>query len=139
MAMNSQTHIEDTISFEMIHGSEPAKIERYIKDLKVAILHTDYSGTGWYTSHKIYELLFDSVIAKKVEERDAEAFLNHGPYDDDIISYVIGNYSVDTLSIELAVPSLAIKWVDIGDKYRVVKVDGREVVELLTDTVWFEA
>ena len=132
MAMNSGTQMQDTVSITISRGDK-----RYIKELKVAILYTE-SGS-WYTGHGLYDLVIDSIIATMVEERNAQGVEVRDPYNDRILYYIKDNYSVDLDAIRSSIPSLAIKWVDIGDKYRIVKVDGREVVELLTDTVWFEA
>lgn len=132
MSINERLGTSDTISFTKTTGAT-----QVVRDGKVAILYTSNYGTGWFTYHGIHELLRDPEVVVLVEKRDMAGAHERDHYNDKIIEYCNNRYGSNYYygGADL----LTIAWLEIGEKFRIVEYDGKEWIELLTETVWMEA
>lgn len=122
------------------------EISKYERDGKVAILFASNSGwfsQAWFTEHKNVFLVFDSKVVEWVLERDklmetiSYRSQKVSDINDQIIKYCDERYNVYVTDNQ--VWDLKVEWLEMGEKFRIVNLDGKETVELLYQTQWLEA
>lgn len=129
--MQETLTVTDNISFQI------KKEKEIIRDGKVAILYSPRFGAGWYTWHRVYELLRDPEVVHLVECRDRAPEDERPYYTEKIMTYCDNTYGTD--HFYGGADGLCIEWIELGDKFRINEYDGSETVEYLTTTVWLEA
>ena len=103
------------------------KMNKLIKNGKVAVLYSPDYGSGWYTWNTNHpELLFDPAIVQLVED---EKF-------DELKTYVTLKYPN---IYEGGMWELKVAWIPEGAMFRVNEYDGDESIELKDDADWFTA
>ena len=104
------------------------KMEKVIRDGKVAILYSPRYGAGWYSWHNIEELLNDPKIVDMVERSD--------DYEN-IVKYC------HELHGEKAyfdgADHLQIFWLDQGTEFYIDEYDGAEMVVTESNIKWLSA
>lgn len=95
---------------------------------KIAVIHTDSNGGGWYTWHGITELLFDPVVVEMIE-RDAAP--------DEIIEYCQTAYDPD--GYYDSADSLTVTYISTDDAFYIDEYDGLETVVLRSTFEWIPA
>lgn len=101
---------------------------RVIRFGKVAVLYTHEHGGGWYSAHKVEELLFDPEVVNMVERNESPS---------NIIDYCVKHYS--NRHWYQSATDLAIAWIPQGSIFRIDEYDGREAVVLQDDDDWMVA
>lgn len=92
-------------------------IHKVFRDNKVAVLYSPNFGCGWYTEHKIEQLLFDYRIVEMVESKaDYNA----------IVAYCKEKYGKD-INVGGAF-DLQIAWLPIGAEFTIQNYDGFESI-----------
>lgn len=104
-------------------------MKKLVRDGKVAVLITRDYGAGWYTWHRIIDLLFDPEIVVMVENPDDDEDL------ETIAKYCKSRYA----DFNMPVPELSVVWLPEGTQFRVSDYDGLESIELMKDTKWLTA
>jgi len=94
-------------------------IHKVIREDKVAVLYSPEYGSGWYTKHKIEELLYDSKVIAMVE--------NKTDYKE-IVSYCIEKYG--KLNAYGGAFDLQIAWLPIGTEFTIEETDGFETIKM---------
>jgi hypothetical protein len=108
--------------------SDCAKVVRFGK---VAIVYSPQHGAGWYSWHRIEELLFDPNLVDMIERgADAEAMQAYCEqhYQDERQSAYWGG-----------IDDLAIAWIPEGSIFRISEYDGSESIVLQDDDDWIVA
>ena len=97
---------------------KPFRCEKYIKDGKVAIIHSNgFNGSGWYTLHGIYDLLFDRTLAEMINK----------PYNPDVLlDYCHRKYGLD--HDFSGIRNLIITWLSEGEMFYFHVMDGQEIL-----------
>lgn len=90
-------------------------VEKYIKDGKVAILHTNNWGTGWCNlwDDQPKDKIWDKELVEALLSKNQEAF-NQRCHSLSILSRVLDD--------------LTITWVPIGREFFVIEYDGVESI-----------
>jgi hypothetical protein len=110
-------------------ATQPVKsFNKKIKDGKVAILYSPRHGAGWYSWHRVEELLYDPKVVDMVEAKTSartielyceEVYDNKGHY------YYGGAYQLE------------VRWLPIGTQFRIQEYDGAETIEINSEVNWF--
>ena len=103
-------------------------MRKLVRDGKVAVLISTGFGAGWYSWHRIQELLFDPDIVKMIElDWPRDRILAHCEkfYGND---HYFGGAD-----------GLVIHWVSEGAKFRIDEYDGSETLILQTEDDWLIA
>lgn len=118
---------------------------RYIVGKEFAVIYSPWPSVGWYTSHRILDLLFSPYICKIIEQFGVDGTIdplyNHDcEYGLDLIEEFIDKsykFQGHPNSRFIEVGPLRIKWVPIGQKFAVfVSSDGREHVIVDNSVEW---
>lgn len=105
-------------------------MEKVIRDGKVAVLYSPGWGAGWYTWHKMEELLYHPTLVKMVEDDqrlDITEELCNSILDRD--DYVCVSGAKD----------LVIAWLPVGTEFIIDEYDGNESLALKENTNWLTA
>lgn len=97
------------------------KIDKVERDGKIAVIHSEGYGVGWFSEHSQEELLFHPKLVELILT-DEQKKITPEWLDEHI--HVEG-FDINNLFIP---DSLGIVWVDKGDKFRVEEYDGSESV-----------
>ncbi len=127
--MRDHLGFNDQISFTI------TKEKEIIRDGRVAILYAPDFGSGWFTWHRVLELLRDPEVVHLVECREKGAEEERAYFTEKIIRYCESTYGGHNYH---GADDLMIEWVELGDKFRITEYDGAETIEYLTQTVWME-
>lgn len=127
--MKDHLGFNDQISFAV------TKEKEIIRDGKVAVLYSPHHGAGWFTWHRVPELLRDPEVVHLVECRDKVSEEEKTYYNEQIMKYCESTYGSHYY---LGTEDLVIEWVELGDKFRITEYDGAESIEYLTKTLWME-
>ena len=104
---------------------------RVIRFGKVAVIYSPQHGAGWYSWHRIEELLFDPELVDMIERgadaEEVEDYCRKHHDDENKITYWGG------------VDDLAIKWIPEGSIFRISEYDGAEDIVLQDDDDWIVA
>lgn len=103
-------------------------MDKVIRDGKVAVLYSPSYGAGWYSWHKVPELLFDPVVVKMIQDKDT--------------SYAISNYCEEKYGDNKyygGADQLEIMWLDVGTEFIIKEYDGSESIQLKEASDWFIA
>jgi len=103
-------------------------MRKQLRNGKIAVIHTNKHGGGWYSWHNITELLFDPTLVEMIE-RDADA--------DEIIEYCQTAYDPD--GYYDSADSLTVTYVDTSDSFYIDEYDGCETVVLKSTFKWISA
>ena len=101
-------------------------MNKLIRDGKVAVLVSPDYGAGWYSWHRIEELLYDPSIVLWLEAKEL----------DKIANYLALKYPNDYFG---GLDDLTVEWIDQGTEFRIDEFDGAESIELKADTKWLVA
>lgn len=103
-------------------------MNKVIKDGKVAVVHTNFHGAGWYSWDPIDEFLFDPTLIKMVEDKaepeDIENYVSSQPW-------VGGGFH--------RADSLTVSYIPQGQEFIVLEYDGLESIILKNDCTWVKA
>ena len=107
-------------------------MKKLIRDGKVAVLISPGFGAGWYTWHRVEELLFDPKV---VEMLEAKSKL------DDIEKYCEDTYGKGPEKyIYLGgLDKLEVFWLPVGTLFRIDEYDGSETLQVKEDMHWMVA
>lgn len=98
---------------------------------RVAVIYSPEHGAGWYSWHRIEELLFDPKLVDLIE-RDAG--------QEEIEQYCIEEYeNANKLAYWGAAGDLKIEWIPEGSIFRISEYDGAESIVLQDDDDWIIA
>jgi hypothetical protein len=101
-------------------------MNKLIRDGKVAVLVSPDYGAGWYSWHKIEELLYDPSIVLWLEAKEL----------DKIEHYLTLKYPNEYFG---GLDDLTVEWIDQGTEFRIDEFDGAESIELKANTKWLVA
>jgi hypothetical protein len=101
-------------------------MDRVIRDGRVAVIFSPGYGSGWYTSHDIEALIFDSSIVAWIE---AEEY-------DKIKNYMILKYPDTWFG---ALEDLRIAWIPEGTEFVIDEYDGNESILFKDKVSWIKA
>ena len=101
-------------------------MEKVIRDDRVAVIVSPGYGAGWYTWHNIEELLYDPSIVEWIEQGAL----------DKIAVYMELRYPDVYLSQSR---EFKIKWVPVGERFRITEYDGSESLVLESEQQWLTA
>lgn len=108
--------------------SDCAKVVRFGK---VAVVYSPQHGAGWYSWHRIEELLFDPILVDMIE-RGAEPEEIEQYCKDHYDTHNQTNYWGGTINLQ-------IKWLPEGSIFRISEYDGSESIVLQDDDDWIIA
>lgn len=98
---------------------------------KVAVIYSPGHGAGWYSWHRIEELLFDPQLVDMIER---------GATEDEVEQYCIEHYENKDKSYYWGgVDDLVIKWIPEGSIFRISEYDGAETIILQDEDDWIVA
>ena len=101
-------------------------MNKLIRDGKVAVLVSPDYGAGWYSWHRIEELLYDPSIVLWLEAKEL----------DKIEHYLTLKYPNEYFG---GLDDLTVEWIDQGTEFRIDEFDGAESIQLKADTKWLVA
>lgn len=102
-------------------------MERAVRNNHVAVIYSPGYGAGWYTWHRVEELIFDPSIVYWIETSEY----------DKIRAYMVLKYpDVYVSQINF---NLAIRWIPIGSQFRITEYDGAESVILQSEEQYLKA
>ena len=100
-------------------------MEKVIRDGKVAVLYSPGYGAGWYSWHRIPELIFHPKLVEMVETGQ------HANITED---WILKNTEIDGESVCCeGTGDLWIRWVPVGTRFLIHEYDGSESVVLEED------
>jgi len=119
------------------------KQDKVIKDGKVAVIHTNGYGAGWYSWNQGAEnaeaLLFDPVLVRVVQGiADCMDGVVRFKYHAEKKIKERAEELVPGACV-LGAPKLCITWVPVCSKFIIREYDGLESVELRDDVMWVTA
>lgn len=94
-------------------------IHKVFRNNNVAVLYSPEYGSGWYTKHKIEQLLYDYKVVEMVE--------NKTDYRE-IVSYCIEKYG--KLNAYGGAFDLKVEYIPIGTEFTIEEIDGFETIIL---------
>lgn len=98
---------------------------------RVAIIYSPQHGAGWYSWHRIEELLFDPELVDMIER---------GATGEEIGQYCMEHYETgDKPYYWGGADDLEIKWIPEGSLFRIDEYDGAESIVLQDDDDWIVA
>lgn len=106
-------------------------MNKVVRDGKVAVLHTDDWGAGWYSWHGIEELLFDPEIVRMIENPDEDED------EESIIRYCEEKYGAE--SYYDGARTLTVTWIPEGSEFIIHEYDGVESIWLKDKVKWHTA
>lgn len=106
-------------------------MNKVVRDGKVAVLHTDDWGAGWYSWHGIEELLFDPEIVNMLENA------NKATVTEEIQSHVEKKHGNDLYLG--GVDNLTVVWIPEGTEFLIHEYDGYESVWCKNNLKWHTA
>ena len=101
-------------------------MNKLVRDGKVAVLVSPDYGAGWYSWHRIEELLYDPSIVLWLEAKEL----------DKIEHYLTLKYPNEYFG---GLDDLTVEWIDQGTEFRIDEFDGAESIELKANTKWLVA
>ena len=101
-------------------------MNKLVRDGKVAVLVSPDYGAGWYSWHRIEELLYDPSIVLWLEAEEL----------DKIEHYLALKYPNEYFG---GLDDLTVEWIDQGTEFRIDEFDGAESIELKANTKWLVA
>lgn len=101
-------------------------MNKLIRDGKVAVLVSPDYGAGWYSWHRIEELLYDPSIVLWLEAKEL----------DKVEHYLALKYPNEYFG---GLDDLTVEWIDQGTEFRIDEFDGAESIELKANTKWLVA
>lgn len=111
---------------EVIPQIKNAKMEKVIKDGKVAVLVSYGYGAGFYTWGAPLEAIFDPKLVELIENQKLQEAVDYTQ-----ITYP----NVYTGGID----GLAVEWIPEGAKFIIEEYDGAESLQLMDKTNWITA
>ena len=103
-------------------------MNKVVRDGKVAVVHTNDHGAGWYSWNQIEEFLFDPTLVKMIEDKcDIEAitlYLSYQPW--------VGNGFINC-------ENLTVSYVPQGLEFVVLEYDGLESIVVKNEITWTTA
>ena len=101
-------------------------MNKVCRDGYVAVLTSPGYGAGWYTWHKIPELIYDPAVVALVENKASE---------DEIIQYCEETYPDHSGSF-LGAEDLTITWIKEFRVFLIEEYDGNESIRFREDIDW---
>ena len=113
---------------------------RYIKDGKVAVVYSPFYGAGWSTWNREHSeiLMMHPLIAEAVHEWQSHLLSEHAYKNKLHFALDILGLGQEDLFIE-DITTLAIFWLNPGDKFMIEEYDGKESVILFDQIHWTTA
>ena len=110
-------------------------MEKVIRDGKVAVLYSPGWGTGWYSWHKMEELLYHPKLVELVENNQ------HTEITEGLIAELLGVIDEDDMPFisDSAIRDLVIEWIPVGNQFFVEEYDGAESIMLKENQSWLTA
>jgi hypothetical protein len=103
-------------------------MKKLVRDGKVAVLISKGFGAGWYSWHKVKELIFDPDVVKMVElDWPTEG----------IVTHCEKFYGSD--NFYGGVNGLSIQWITEGKIFRIDEYDGSESIITQSEDEWIIA
>jgi len=99
---------------------------KVIRDGRVAVLYSPGYGAGWYSWHRIPELLFDPSIVQWIESDER----------DKIEHYLTLKYPEEYFGGQ---ETLSIKWIPQGTLFKIDEYDGAESISVRDQEDWIVA
>jgi hypothetical protein len=97
-------------------------MEKVIRDGKVAVLYSPGYGAGWYSWHRIPELIFHPKLVEMVEA---------GQQANITEDWILKNTEIDGESVYCGgAEDLDIQWVPVGTRFLIREYDGSESIVL---------
>lgn len=107
-------------------------MKKLIRDGKVAVLVSPGFGAGWYTWHRVEELLFDPKVAEMLEAKSNTEDIEK--YCEDTYGQGIGEH------IYLGgLGGLQVFWLPVGTLFRIDEYDGSESLHVKEEMYWMVA
>ena len=100
-------------------------MEKKIKDGKVAVLFSPRHGAGWYSWHRVEELLYDPKVVDMVEAKTSARTIEL--YCEEVY---------DKKHYYGAADQLQVYWLPIGTQFRIQEYDGAETIEINSEVNW---
>jgi len=101
-------------------------MNKLIRNGQVAVLVSPEYGAGWYSWHRIEELLYDPSIVQWLESEEL----------DKIANYLTLKYPNEYFG---GLDELTVQWIDEGTEFRIAEYDGSEWIELKDELRWLTA
>lgn len=95
-----------------------SKIEKVIRNGKVAVLYSPGFGAGWYSRHGNKALLFHPTLVELVEQDRRDEITN------ELLESITGEESVGLLGVR----QLQIEWLNKGQRFGIDDYDGAECI-----------
>jgi len=111
-------------------------MKKVIKDGKVAVLYSPGFGAGWYSWHKIEELLYHPKLVELVENNQ------HKEITESLIAELLGLVNEDDRPYGIsdsAIEDLAVVWLPVGTEFMIEEYDGHESITLKEKQRWLTA
>lgn len=110
-------------------------MEKVIRDGKVAVLYSPGWGAGWYSWHKMEELLYHPKLVELVENNQ------HTEITEGLIVELLGVIDEDDMPFisDSAIRDLDIEWIPVGNQFFVEEYDGAESIMLKENQSWLTA
>lgn len=102
-------------------------MKKVIRDGYVAVLISPGFGAGWYSWHRIEELLFDPIVVEMVET---------GKHFSLIQEYCEKEYGPEYFG---GASDLEVQWIREGEKFIIQEYDGNETLAIKGDFEWVVA
>jgi len=120
----------------MVSGTESSKMKKEIRDGKVGVIYKPTYGYGWYSWHKVEELLYDPSLIYMLEELKKSTTNNSFMDWLDNIEDYLKDYPNKEFKYLGGAEELEIKWIPIGTLFRISEFDGMETVVLQNEDDW---
>jgi hypothetical protein len=104
-------------------------MKKLVRDGRVAVLVRSRHGGGWYSWHRIEELLYDPTVVEWLEQGKITS----------IQSYLALKYQDEYISGQLDLDGLEVQWVPAGVRFRINEYDGTENIVLESQERWLTA
>jgi len=111
-------------------------MEKVIKDGKVAVLVSSGFGAGWYSWHKMEELLYHPKLVEMVENSQ------HKEITESLIAELLGIIDEDDMPYGIscsAIEDLIVFWLPVGTEFYIKEYDGAESIMLKENQSWLTA
>ena len=118
---------------KMIHIRQVKEMEKVIRDGKVAVLYSPGWGAGWYTWHRMEELIYHPKIVELVENN------RHEEITEAFIAELLGIIDEDDMPYISCVEDLVIAWLPVGTQFLIEEYDGNESITLKESQIWLTA
>ena len=117
----------------LVHLKQVKKMEKVIRDGKIAVLYSPDFGAGWYSWHGIEELIYHPKIVELVENNQREEITEA------FIAELLGIIDEHDMPHISGAEDLTIKWLPVGTEFIIDEYDGSESITLKETQQWLTA